>query len=349
MNVVLLGPLGSGMLAGSGSQGDPGSGRNTVPRVEGHVRERRWAVVGAGAFALLVAAWCGTAAPAAGTAPPASLRSLLAPGAKLKLFAGGLGYAEGPLWLPDGHLIVSDIYANSVLEFDAAGKRSVFRRPSNGANGHALDAHGSVIEADAGGDKSPGRIVKVASDGTATVLADNYQGKPFLEPNDLIVKRDGTIWFTDPNLSFATPPGKAVHSVYRLDPKSKVVTRLTKALSGPNGIAFSPDQKTLYVTDTNGNGLVSFAIRPDGTLGRERHLQIIGCDGIGVDERGDIWVTTCANYVLITNPAGKQIGEIDVPGTTTNLAWGGSDGKTLFITTQEGRIYRLALTVREAH
>jgi hypothetical protein len=145
-----------------------------VPRVEGHVRGRRWSIVTAGAFALLVAAWCGTAA---GTAPPASLTSLLAPGAKLKLFAGGLGYAEGPLWLPDGHLIVSDIYANSVVEFDAADKKSVFRRPSNSANGHALDAHGSVIEADSGGSRCPGRIVKVAADGTATVLADNYQGK----------------------------------------------------------------------------------------------------------------------------------------------------------------------------
>jgi len=136
--------------------------------------------------------------------------------------------------------------------------------------------------------------------------------------------------------------------VYRLDPRTKVVTRLTKALNAPNGIAFSPDQKTLYVTDFAGGGLVSFPITNRQTLGPERRLQITGCDGIGVDEHGDVWATTCSSAILITNPAGKEIGEIAVPGTTTNLAWGGSQGKTLFITTQEGRIYSLAVTVREA-
>jgi gluconolactonase len=324
---------------------------------ERRVRPRRWLTATVGAFAVLAATWFGTSTSATGTSPaattgtssPTSVRSLLAPGAKVRLFAGGLGYAEGPLWLPDGRLIVSDVYGNAVLAFDAAGKKSVFRRPSNRANGHALDAHGSVIEAEAGNGKNAGRIAKIAADGTATMLADSFRGKPFIEPNDLIVKRDGTIWFTDPNLGLVPPLGSAVHGVYRLDPKTKVVTRLTKALNAPNGIAFSPDQKTLYVTDYAGDGLVSFPITTGDTLGPERHLQITGCDGVGVDERGNIWATTCSSYILITNPVGKEIGEIDVPGTTTNLAWGGSHGKTLFITTQEGRIYSLALTVREAH
>jgi gluconolactonase len=148
-------------------------------------------------------------------------------------------------------------------------------------------------------------------------------------------------------LGLIQPLGTAVHGVYRLDPKTKVVSRLTTALNAPNGIAFSPDQKTLYVTDSAGHGLVSFPITARQTLGPQRHLQILGCDGIGVDERGDIWATTCSSSILVSNPAGKEIGEIAIPGTTTNLAWGGSQGKTLFITTQEGRIYSLALTVRE--
>jgi gluconolactonase len=317
-------------------------------------RGQRVAIAGAG-FTLLLAVVAGTAtvaqtAPAAtaGAPAPTSVRSLVAPGAKVKLLAR-VGYAEGPLWLRDGHLIVSDVHGDTVWELDAAGAKRVFRRPSNVANGHALDAHGSVIEAEAGDGKHPGRIARIAPDGTATVLADNYRGKPFIEPNDLIVNRDGTIWFTDPNLGLTQPPGTAVHGVYRLDPRTKVVTRLTAALNAPNGIAFSPDQKTLYVTDTAGDGLVSFPITTRQTLGPERHLQILGCDGIAVDERGDIWATTCSSFILICNPAGKRIGEIAIPGTTTNLAWGGPRGKTLFVTTQEGRIYSLALTVREAH
>lgn len=277
------------------------------------------------------------------------MRSLIAPGAKVKLFAKGLEFAEGPLWLSDGRLIVSDVQGDEVLAFDSAGRRSVFRRPSNLANGHALDAHGAVIEADAGDEKHRGQIVRVAADGKATVLAAGFEGKPFIEPNDVIVKRDGTIWFTDPDLGLTPPPGKAVHGVYRLDPKTRVLTRMTKALKSPNGIAFSPDQKTLYVTDLAGDGLVSFPITARGTLGPERRLQIMGCDGIGVDEQGDIWATTCSSSVLVSSPAGKEIGEVTVPGTTTNVAWGGSHGKTLFITTQEGRVYSLALTVGETH
>ena len=302
--------------------------------------------IAAAVLSLVVAADSGTAT--AGTPAPTSVRDLIAPGAKVTLL-GKVAYAEGPLWLPDGRLIVSDVHSDAVVAFDAAGKKSVFRRPSNVANGHALDAHGSVIEAEAGNGKHRGEIAKIDASGKATMLADSYRGKPFIEPNDVIVKRDGTIWFTDPNLGLIQPDGTAVHGVYRLDPKTKIVTRLTTALNAPNGIAFSPDQKTLYVTDSAGDGLVSFPITSHQTLGPERRLQIMGCDGVGVDEKGDVWTTTCSSFILITNPAGKKIGEIEIPGTTTNLAWGGAQGMTLFITTQEGRIYRLALTVREAH
>ncbi len=370
MNFILRGLLGWGMVSFHGEAGTtaaadhyPGRAVKTVDGeavsmqaaafarsgvAERCVRSRRSRTQIVVALAVLAAALSATSTSAKGTSPPTSVRSLLAPGAKVKLL-GRVSYAEGPLWLPDGRLIVSDVHGDAVVEFNAAGKKSVFRQPSNVANGHALDAHGSVIEAEAGDSKHRGAIAKIAADGTATVLADSYRGKPFIEPNDVIVKRDGTIWFTDPNLGLTQPLDKAVHGVYRLDPKTKVVTRLTTALNAPNGIAFSPDQRTLYVTDTAGEGLVSFPITAGDTLGPARHLQITGCDGVGVDEKGDIWATTCSSSILITNPAGKEIGEIDVPDTTTNLAWGGSRGKTLFVTTQEGRIYSLALTVRETH
>ena len=160
------------------------------------------------------------------------------------------------------------------------------------------------------------------------------------------MKRDGTIWFTDPD--FVAVPQMGFKGVYRLDPKTKVVTLLTKTLGEPNGIAFSPDEKTLYVSDTATGSLYSFPVAADNTLGPGQKFGL-GCDGIGVDERGNVWASTCGTYLTITDPAGTQIRQVAFPGITTNLAWGGADGKTLFVTTQEGGVYSLALTVRETH
>ena len=288
------------------------------------------------------------------TSRPTTLSGLLAPGAKVRLFAAvkpiasKTGYAEGPLWLPSEHLIVSDVHGAAVLTFDASGKKLSTRRRSNVANGHALAADGSVLEAEAGDKTHVGRIVRISADGSVTTLADAYKGKHFTAPNDLVVKRDGTIWFTDPDYNELMASAIPFHGVYRLDPKTGVVTLATKALDEPNGIAFSPDQKTLYVSDTFGFGLVSFAVAADGTLGPKRFVDSAGCDGIGVDERGDVWETTCDDNVAVVSPAGKTLGSITFPGTTSNLAWGGAHGKTLFVTTEEGGVYSLALSVREA-
>jgi gluconolactonase len=135
--------------------------------------------------------------------------------------------------------------------------------------------------------------------------------------------------------------------VYRIDPKTKIVTLMTKTLGAPNGIAFSPDQQTLYVSDTASNEVQSFPITVNDTIGRPKPEFGEGCDGIGVDERGDVWATTCGQNVVITSPSGKRIGAIPFPGATSNLAWGGANGKTLFVTTEQDGVYSLALTVRE--
>ena len=316
-----------------------------------------WKVaLGATVLALVAAACSGTSAapstevssaPAAATPRHAStLRSLIARGAKVKLFAGGLGYAEGPLWLPDGRLLVSDVANDVVLAFDAAGHKSVFRRPSNVANGHALDVDGSVVEAEAGDTTHHPLVARIAADGSATVLADKYRGKHLNEPNDLIVKRDGTIWFTDPSFD-ADSSALGFYGVYRLDPKTKVVTLLTKTMGAPNGIAFSPDEKTLYVSDTGSDTITSFPVTANETLGRPNEQFGEGCDGIGVDEQGNVWATTCGDDIVITAPSGKRIGAIPIHGSTSNLAWGGVNGKTLFVTTEGGDVYSLTLTVRE--
>jgi gluconolactonase len=272
---------------------------------------------------------------------------LIAPRAKIVLVAEGLAFAEGPVWLAKDNLIVSDVFADEVVVFDAAGKKRTMRQPSNHANGHALDRSGAVLEADMG-DAGPhrGAIARLGGDGSATVLASAFHGKRFNSPNDLIVKRDGTIWFTDPDFSKnSAVPGIGFNGVYRLDPKTRAVTAVIKTLPDPNGIAFSPDEKTLYVSDSVTNEVLAFPLARDGSLGRKRVLGI-GCDGIGVDEHGDVWASTCGGNIEITSPRGTRIGAIAFPGTTTNLAWGGARGKTLFVTTQEGGVYSLALTVR---
>jgi len=195
-------------------------------------------------------------------------------------------------------------------------------------------------------------IARIAPNGSVSaVLADNFRGKRFNAPNDLIVKRDGTIWFTDPHYGELVQSKIGFNGVYRVDRKTRSATLMTKALLDPNGIAFSPDEKTLYVSDSSAgdSGIVyAFPVAADNTLGPGRKLGR-GCDGIAVDERGDVWASMCSNEIAITDPAGSEIGAIRFPGTTTNLAWGGADGKTLFVTTADGGVYSLALTVRETH
>jgi gluconolactonase len=219
-----------------------------------------------------------------------TLASLIAPDAQFERFASGPALLEGPLWLPDGRLIVSEVYGNVVWVFDATGGKSDFRRPSNKANGHALAPDGSVIQAESGDGINPGRISRLAPSGQDTVLADRFQGKRFNSPNDLIAKRDGTIWFTDPDWVAVKPTEMDFRGVYRLDPSTGVVTLLTDALGEPNGIAFSPDERTLYVSDSNLT-VHAFPVNDDGTI-EPGHLFGRGADGIRVDEQGNVWATS---------------------------------------------------------
>ena len=304
-----------------------------------------WIALGGTVLVMLVAASSGT------SAQPPTVRSLIAPGAKVKVVAGGLLQAEGPLWLRDGRLIVSEIAGNDVLAIDAAGKKREFRRSSNYANGHALAPDGVVVEAESGRIQR-GLIARIAPNGSVSaVLADNYRGKRFNAPNDLIVERDGTTWFTDPHFGALATSKIGFNGVYRVDPKTKAATLMTKTLLDPNGIAFSRDEKTLYVSDSSAgdSGIVyAFPVTANDTLGPGKKFGR-GCDGIAVDERGDVWASMCSDQIAITDPAGSEIGTVRFPGTTTNLAWGGADGKTLFVTTADGGVYSLALTVRETH
>ena len=186
------------------------------------------------------------------------------------------------------------------------------------------------------------------------MLANKFDGKRFNSPNDVAVRSDGTLWFTDPPWGLTEPPELPGHWVYKLDPNSGKVDVLIKDLAMPNGIVFSPDETRLYVADTGGNarhpdkkfhnmaaGIHCYDVTPDGQLGTKRFTIDQGSDGMAVDIKGNVYATM--GKVNIYDPDGKPIGQIDVPESPANVCFGGNDFKTLFITARTG-LYSVRVT-----
>ncbi|MBN8456528.1 MAG: SMP-30/gluconolactonase/LRE family protein [Verrucomicrobia bacterium] len=267
---------------------------------------------------------------------------LVAPDAKVEKLAGGFKFTEGPVWLPDRKILVfSDIPASKLMQWSESGGIADFR-PSEQANGNTLDNQGRLISCQ----HAARNIVRAEPDGTVKVLLDRYQGKRFNSPNDAAVKRDGTIWFTDP--PYGLPSGQAKEQegnrVYRFDPAKGSVTIVNKDFDMPNGIAFSPDEKRLYIADSGkGQRVGAFDVRADGTLGPAVWWAEGGSDGMRVDEKGNLY-TTAGDGVRIYSPEGKHLANIACPEQPANCAFGGDDFKSLFITARTG-LYRIKLGV----
>lgn len=275
--------------------------------------------------------------------------SLIASGAEVEKLAGDLGFIEGPVWLPsENKLVFSDIPAGKLMQWSEADGLSLYRKCEQ-ANGNILDLQGRIISCQHGARN----LVRQESDGTITVLADKFEGKRFNSPNDVAVRSDGTLWFTDPPWGLNEPPELPGHWVYKLDPKSGKVEVLIKDLAMPNGIVFSPDETRLYVADTGGNrkhpdpkfhtmaaGIHCYDVTPDGKLGDKRFTIDKGSDGMAVDITGNIYATS--GKVNIYDPDGKPIGQIDVPESPANVCFGDDDFKTLFITARTG-LYSIRL------
>jgi gluconolactonase len=269
--------------------------------------------------------------------------SLIASGAEVEKLAGDLGFIEGPVWLPsEKKLVFSDIPAGKLMQWSEADGLSLYRKCEQ-ANGNILDLQGRIISCQHGARN----LVRQESSGTITVLADKFDGKRFNSPNDVAVRSDGTLWFTDPPWGLNEPPELPGHWVYKLDPKSGKVEVLIKDLAMPNGIVFSPDETRLYVADTGGNrkhpdpkfhtmaaGIHCFDVTPDGKLGDKRFTIDKGSDGMAVDIKGNIYATS--GKVNIYDPDGKPIGQIDVAESPANVCFGDDDFKTLFITARTG-------------
>ena len=267
--------------------------------------------------------------------------AVLADGARVEKLAGDLRFTEGPVWDPRGFLLFSDIPADTIYKWAPGGSLEVFRRPSGHANGNALDREGRLLTCE-----HDGRLSRTEKDGRVVTLADKYQGKRLNSPNDLAVRSDGSIYFTDPPYGIARDKEElGFYGVYRLAPDG-ALTLLTKEMRRPNGLAFSPDEKRLYIGDSEENVLRVYDVKPDGTLGPGKLFADLrspgvdgAADGMKVDRMGNV-LTTGPGGVWVLDPAGKLLGKIVLPEVPANLCFGDADRRTLYLTARTG-LYRV--------
>jgi gluconolactonase len=271
-----------------------------------------------------------------------SAEALVAPDAEIKKLAGDMKFTEGPVWIAgEKKLIFSDIPSAKLMQWTADKGLSEFR-PSENSNGNTLDQEGRLVTCQHSGRN----VVRTEKDGKITVLADKYDGKKLNSPNDVVVKSDGTLWITDPPYGVPRDQKKEQEGnwVYRLDPKDGKMTIVSKDFDMPNGLAFSPDEKRLYIADSGkGRRVGAFDVKDDGTLSAAVFWMEGGSDGLRVDASGNVYTTT-GDGVRIFNPAGKRIATIKFPEGPANCAFGGDDMKTLFVTARTG-LYSIQLKV----
>jgi len=262
---------------------------------------------------------------------------------KAEKVAGDFKFTEGPVWNRAGFLLFSDIPANTIYKWTPGGKAEVFRQPSGNSNGLTYDRQGRLIACE----HSNRRVSRMGRDGKVTALAEAYQGKRLNSPNDVVVRRDGNIYFTDPPYGIPKEQKQELEfqGVFRLSPKGEL-TLIAKDFDRPNGLALSPDEKTLYVDDTTRRHVRAFTLAKDGSASggavvADLKVEKGGVDGMKVDAKGNMYVTGSGG-VWVFDKAGKHLGTIAVPETPANCAFGDRDYKTLYITARTS-LYRVRL------
>ncbi|MCY1216841.1 Gluconolactonase [compost metagenome] len=265
--------------------------------------------------------------------------------AAVERLATGARYGEGPVWFGDGrYLLWSDIPNNRIMRWDEeSGAVSVYRGHSGHANGNTRDRHGRLLTCEHGGR----RVVRTEYDGTLTVLADRYEGRRLNSPNDIVVKSDHSIWFTDPVFGilnnyegYKSEPELPTH-VYRLDPGTGRLEVVASDILNPNGLCFSPDESLLYIAE-NGcqpNRIRVYEVRDGRTLAQARTFVDAGeqgiPDGMRCDTEGNVWAGwgpgPALNGVMVFAPDGVPIGRIALPDRCANLCFGGARRNRLFM------------------
>jgi gluconolactonase len=275
--------------------------------------------------------------------------AIVAPDAKPEKVWGDGEFTEGPAYGPGKCVYFSDI-GNRIMKYDpATGKTTEYRNPSGRANGLDFDAEGRLVACEGANTGGNRRVTLTEKDGSVRILADRWMGKRFNSPNDVSIDRKGRVYFTDPRYVGDEPREIPIEAVYRIDPDGKVTQLITDA-EKPNGVLVSPDDKTLYVADSNPKGvqqLLAYPLKEDGGVGAKKVLHDFGkgrgIDGMCCDAKGNVYGAAGQGKdggVYVFSPEGKQLAFIPVPETPSNCVFAGDDRKTLYVTAGKS-LYRI--------
>ncbi len=276
---------------------------------------------------------------------------IIAPGAKLEKLADGFTFTEGPACDADGNVFFTDQPNNKILKWSTDGKLSTFMEPSGRSNGMCFDRQGNLW---ACADEK-NELWRIDPAGKITVVVKDYEGKQLNGPNDVWIRADGGVYFTDPLYPRQYWPKESVErakeATYFLPSDGKKLLCVSDDLKQPNGIIGTPDDKTLYIADIKGNKTYQYEIQMDGTLKNKKLFCELGSDGMTIDDQGNVYLTgrgpgATGKGVTVFDKTGKQIEHIDVPEKwTANVCFGGKDRQTLFITASKG-LYGIRMNVK---
>ena len=267
------------------------------------------------------------------------LLDLIDADAELQQLGTGCEFTEGPVWHAEGKfLLFSDIPANQMKKWTAEEGITNFRVPSGKSNGLTYDKQGRLVAAE----HANRRVSRTEADGTVVTIASHYEGKRLNSPNDVVLKSDGSVYFSDPPYGLTAEYGVLgeqeldFQGVYRLSPDGQTLTLLVDDFDRPNGLCFSPDESILYIDDTERMHIRAFDVQPDGTIANGRiFAEEEGDDGVPdgmkIDVHGNVYLTGPGG-IWIFDSSGEHLGVLQTPERAANLGWGGDDWSTLFIT-----------------
>lgn len=287
-------------------------------------------------------------------------RALIQPNAQLKRLATGFEWTEGPVWFAAHQLLLfSDIPSERIMRLTSDGQLSVFRCASDFTNGNTSDRIGRLLSCQHG----TRSVTRTEPDGSRTVIADQFQGKRLNSPNDVVVQSNGAIWFTDPTYGilsdyegYQADPEQETHNVFRVDPDTGNLEAMISDFVQPNGLAFSPDERILYVAESGSSHdpdvpsiIRAFDLDDGGRISGDRVFATIDCglpDGMRVDFQGNLW-SSAADGIHCFHPDGTRLGKILVPEVVANLCFGGPRGNRLYITATTS-LYSIAVSTKSA-